>query len=86
MMLQLFSLEVEVAFPNQVHTYIPQALQATLMGELAFNWSPHYYVVLCFHMGGYQNYGPLLGPLNRCRIIPRTKKGTMILTTTHMLH
>ena len=37
------------------------------------------------NMGGSQNYGPLLGPLNtRCRIIPRTKKGTIIWTTTHM--
>ena len=27
-------------------------------------------------MGGYQNYGPLLGPLNiRCRIIIGPKKG-----------
>ena len=33
-------------------------------------------------MGGCQNYGPLLGPLNtRCRIRKRTKKGAMILTT-----
>ena len=32
-----------------------------------------------------QNYGPLLGPLNtRCRIILRTQKGTIILTTTHI--
>ena len=37
------------------------------------------------HMGGCQNYGPRLGPLNtRCRIILRNQKGTMILTTTHM--
>ena len=36
-------------------------------------------------MGGCQNYGPLLGPLNtRCRIILRTQKGTIILTTTYM--
>ena len=36
-------------------------------------------------MGGCQNYGPLLGPLNtRCRIILRTQKGTIILTTTHI--
>ena len=36
-------------------------------------------------MGGCQNYGPLLGPLNiRCRIIPRTQKGTIVMTTTHM--
>ena len=36
-------------------------------------------------MGGGQNYGPLLGPLNtRCRIIFRNQKGTIILTTTHM--
>ena len=34
-------------------------------------------------MGGCQNYGPLLGPLNtRCRIILRTQKGTIIWTTT----
>ena len=37
-------------------------------------------------MGGCQNYGPLLGPLNtRCRILLRTQKGTIILTTTHMV-
>ena len=37
------------------------------------------------HMGGCQNYGPLLGPLNtRCRSVLRTQKGTIILTTTHM--
>ena len=36
-------------------------------------------------MGGCQNYGPLLGPLNiRCRIILRTQKGTVVLTTTHI--
>ena len=37
------------------------------------------------YMGGCQNYGPFLGPLNtRCRIICRTLKGTIILTTTHL--
>ena len=37
------------------------------------------------HMGGCQNYGPFWGPLIiRCRIILRTQKGTIILTTTHM--
>ena len=36
------------------------------------------------YTGGCQNHGPLLGPLNtRCRIILRTQKGTIILTTTH---
>ena len=36
-------------------------------------------------MGGCQNYHPLLSSLNtRCRIILRTQKGTVILTTTHM--
>ena len=36
-------------------------------------------------LGGCQNYGPLLGPLNtRCRIILRTQKGTIVLTTTHI--
>ena len=39
------------------------------------------------YIGGCQNYGPLLGPLNtRCRIILRTQTGTMILATTHMHH
>ena len=38
------------------------------------------------HMGGCQNYGPFLGTLNiRCRTIIGTQKGTIILTTTHML-
>ena len=37
------------------------------------------------HMGGCQNYGPLFGTLNiRCRMIIRTQKGTLILTTTLM--
>ena len=37
------------------------------------------------YMGGCQNYGPLLGTLNsRCRIIIRTPKGILILTTTHI--
>ena len=36
-------------------------------------------------MGGCQNYGPFLGTLNiRCRIIVGVRKGTIILTTTHM--
>ena len=36
-------------------------------------------------MGGCQNYGPFLGTLNiRYRIIIRTQKGTLILTTTQM--
>ena len=36
-------------------------------------------------MGGYQNYGPLLGRLNtRCRVTVRTQKGTMLLTATPM--
>ena len=38
------------------------------------------------NMGGCQNYGPFLDTLNiRCRIIIRTPKGTIILTTTHIL-
>ena len=37
-------------------------------------------------MSGCQNYAPFLGTLNnRCRIIIRTQKGTIILTNTHML-
>ena len=40
-----------------------------------------------FYMGGCQNCGSLLGPLNtRCHIILRTQKGTIISTTTHMSH
>ena len=38
------------------------------------------------YVGGCQNYDPVLGPLNtRCRIIPRTQKGTIILITTHVV-
>ena len=38
------------------------------------------------HVGSCQNYGPFLGTLNkRCRIIIGTQKGTIILTTTHVL-
>ena len=37
-------------------------------------------------MGGCQHYGPFLGTLNiRCRIIIGTQKGTIILTTTHVV-
>ena len=37
-------------------------------------------------LDGYQNYGPLLDPLNnRCRIILRTQKGTIVLTTIHFI-
>ena len=37
-------------------------------------------------MGGCQNDGPLLGPLNtRCRMIFRIQKGTIILTITHAI-
>ena len=36
-------------------------------------------------MGGCQNYGPFFGTLNiRGRIIIRTQKGTIILTTNHI--
>ena len=36
-------------------------------------------------MGSCQNYGPFLGTLNnRCFLIIGTRKGTLILTTTHM--
>ena len=38
------------------------------------------------YMGGCQNYGPLLGPLNtRCGIILRSQKGSIILTSFHMV-
>ena len=38
------------------------------------------------HMGGCQNNGPFLGTLSiRCCIIIGTQKGTIILTTTHIL-
>ena len=39
-----------------------------------------------YYMGGCQNYGPFLGTLNiRCRITIGTQKGTIILTTTHII-
>ena len=38
------------------------------------------------HMGGCQKYGPFLGTLNiRGRIIIGIQKGTMILTTSHIV-
>ena len=38
------------------------------------------------HLGCCQNYGPFLGTPNiRCRIIIGTQKGTIILTTTHLV-
>ena len=37
------------------------------------------------YVGSCQNYGPFLSTLNiRCRIIIRTQKGTIILTSTHV--
>ena len=39
-------------------------------------------------LGGCQNYGPFLGTLNmniRCRILIGTQKGTIILTSTHLV-
>ena len=40
---------------------------------------------ICY-MAGCQNYGPLLGPLTtRCRLIIGPKKGTIVLTTTHIV-
>ena len=44
------------------------------------SWSLGYY------MGGCQNDGPFLGtPKIRCRMIIGTQKGTIILTTTHII-
>ena len=38
------------------------------------------------YMGDCQNYGPFLGTLNiRCRIRIGTQKGTITLTTTHIV-
>ena len=43
------------------------------------------YIHTCMHMGGCRNYGLFLGPLNtRCRIILRTQKRTIDLTTTYI--
>ena len=40
-----------------------------------------------YTLGGCKNSGPLLGPLNtRCRIMLRTHKGPIILTTNHMMN
>ena len=37
------------------------------------------------YLGGCQNHGLFLGPLDtRCCIILRTEKGTIILATTHL--
>ena len=45
------------------------------------------YVIPLCHMGGCEKNGPVLGSLNiRCRIIIGTQKGTMILTTTHIIY
>ena len=45
-----------------------------------------YNLLRVMHMVGHQKYGPLLGPSNtRCRNILRTQKGTISLTTTHIL-
>ena len=43
------------------------------------------YICVYIYMGGCQNYGPFLGPLNtRCRIILMTQQWTIILTATHI--
>ena len=39
------------------------------------------------YMGGCQNCGPILGPLNTwCRLILRTQTETIILITTHVAY
>ena len=49
---------------------------ALLRGRRALGW----------HLGGCQNYDPSLGTLNiRCRILIGIQKGTIILTTTHVV-
>ena len=54
-------------------------------GCLAGNISEGRGVCCKVHADGCQNCGPLLGRLNtRCRVILRTKKGTIILGTTHV--
>ena len=47
--------------------------------------APYWFIVA--HMGGCQNYGPFLGTQKiRCRInYNRNQKGTIILTTTHIM-
>ena len=41
----------------------------------------------CNYVGGCENYGPLLVPLNTClRIMLRTQNETMILTTAHIMN
>ena len=43
------------------------------------------YHFIIIHLGGCQNDGPCWGPLNtRCRILLRTQRGTITLTTTHV--
>ena len=60
-----------------------QLLRAGQEASQAVDSSQHEFLV---HLGACQNYGPLLGTLNiRCRIIIRTRKGTLILTTTHLV-
>ena len=44
-------------------------------------------VVVSVHVGGCQNCGPFFGTLHiGCRIIIRTQKSTIILTTTHVIY
>ena len=52
---------------------------APITNRIFLNFSP------TLNMGGCQNSGPFLGPLNiRCRTIIGIQKGTRILTTTHI--
>ena len=56
--------------PSLCKTWGSRSMKNTYFGEL---WGLNY-------MGGCQN-----GPLNtRCRILLRTPKGTIVLTTAHM--
>ena len=51
-------------------------METTIMG----------YIGIIGYLGGCQNYGPFVGTLNiRCRTLIGIQKGTMILTTTHMI-
>ena len=53
--------------------------------QTLYNLLPTCVLTHATHVSGCQNHGPLLGPLaTRCRIMVRTQKGTIILTTTHV--
>ena len=75
-----------MAASHAVHVDTKQRLHSTTPSLLCLKSAMSHGRASASILGGYQNYGPLLGPLNTmCRIIKRSQKRTIVLTATHMI-